>query len=93
MNSDDASPFELMENKESEKIVSYIIDHLPDIYKIVIVLREFEDMSYEEIAEKTRQNINTLRVTLSRARKMIREEFNKYQYERRGIKETDSKIL
>jgi RNA polymerase sigma-70 factor (ECF subfamily) len=82
-----------MENKESENIVSHIIDQLPDLYKVVIVLREFEDMSYEEIAEKTRQNINTLRVTLSRARKMIREEFNKYQYERRGIKETDSKIL
>jgi RNA polymerase sigma-70 factor (ECF subfamily) len=92
-NSDDASPHELMENKESENIVSHIIDQLPNIYKVVIVLREFEEMSYEEIAEKTRQNINTLRVTLSRARKMIREEFNKYQYERRGIEETDSKIL
>jgi RNA polymerase sigma-70 factor (ECF subfamily) len=92
-NSEDASPFELIDNKESEKIVSGIIDRLPEIYKIVIVLREFEEMSYEDIAEKTRQNINTLRVTLSRARKMIREEFNKYQYERRGIKETDSKIL
>jgi RNA polymerase sigma-70 factor (ECF subfamily) len=92
-NSEDASPFQLMDHKESEKIVSGIIDKLPDIYKVVIVLREFEEMSYEEIAEKTRQNINTLRVTLSRARKMIREEFNKYQYERRGIKETDSKIL
>ena len=92
-NSNDASPHELMDNKESEKIVDDIIDQLPDIYKVVIVLREFEDMSYEEIAEKTSQNINTLRVTLSRARKMIREEFNKYQYERRGIKESDSKIL
>jgi RNA polymerase sigma-70 factor, ECF subfamily len=92
-NSEDASPFELIDNKESEKIVSGIIDKLPEIYKIVIVLREFEEMSYEDIAEKTRQNINTLRVTLSRARKMIREEFNKYQYERRGIKETDPKIL
>jgi RNA polymerase sigma-70 factor (ECF subfamily) len=92
-NSDDASPFELIDNRESEKIVSDIIDKLPDIYKSVIVLREFEDMSYDEIAEKTRQNINTLRVTLSRARKMIRDEFNKYQYERRGIKESDPKIL
>jgi RNA polymerase sigma-70 factor (ECF subfamily) len=92
-NSNDASPYQLMENKESEDIVSHIIDQLPDIYKAVIVLREMEDMSYEEIASKTRQNINTLRVTLSRARKMIREEFNKYQYERRGIKETDPKIL
>jgi RNA polymerase sigma factor (sigma-70 family) len=92
-NSNDASPYQLMENKESEDIVSNIIDQLPEIYKAVIVLREMEDLSYEEIATQTRQNINTLRVTLSRARKMIREEFNKYQYERRGIKATDPKIL
>jgi len=32
-------------------------------------------------------------VTISRARKMIREEFNKYQYERRGIKEVGGKVL
>ncbi len=89
-NTGEASPFEIMENKESENIIHNIIEQLPDIYKVVIVLREMEDMSYEEIAVKTQQNINTLRVTLSRARKMIRDEFNKYQYERRGTKETDS---
>jgi len=84
-----ASPYELMESRESEDILYHIIDQLPDIYKDAIRLREMEGLSYEEIAEKTDQNINTLRVTLSRARKIVREEFNKYQYERRGIKEVD----
>jgi RNA polymerase sigma-70 factor (ECF subfamily) len=92
-NTDNASPYELMESRESEAILHHIIDQLPDIYKDVIRLREIEGLSYEEIADKTEQNINTLRVTLSRARKMIREEFNKYQYERRGIKEIDRKVL
>jgi RNA polymerase sigma-70 factor (ECF subfamily) len=88
-----ASPYELMESRESEDILYHIIDHLPDIYKDAIRLREIEGLSYEEIAEKTDQNINTLRVTLSRARKIVREEFNKYQYERKGIKEVDRKVL
>ena len=92
-NIDNESPYELMESRESEDILHHIIDQLPDIYKDVIRLREIEGLSYEEIADKTEQNINTLRVTLSRARKMIREEFNKYQYERRGIKEVDRKVL
>ena len=92
-NIDLASPYELMASRESEEILHHIIDQLPDIYKVVIRLREIEGLSYEEIADKTEQNINTLMVTLSRARKMIREEFNKHQYERRGIKETDRKIL
>ena len=92
-NIDSASPYELMESRESADILHHIIDQLPDIYKDVIRFREIEGLSYEEIADKTEQNINTLRVTLSRARKMIREEFNKYQYERRGIKELDRKVL
>jgi len=84
---DNASPFEIMQSHESENILINIIDSLPEIYRSVIRLREIEGFTYEEIAQKTDQNINTLRVTLSRARKMIRDEYNKYQYERRGIKE------
>ena len=90
---DTASPYEIIERRESENILDHIIDQLPNIYKEVIELREIEGLSYEEIAARTEQNINTLRVTLSRARKIIREEFNKYQYERRGIKEVNRKVL
>ena len=92
-NGDSASPFEIMESRESADILHNIINNLPDIYKNVIQLREIDGLSYEEIAGKTENNINTLRVTLSRARKMIRDEFNKYKYERRGIKEIDRKVL
>lgn len=87
------SPHELMESMESSNIIYQIIDKLPELYKNLIKLREIEGLSYDEIVEKSGQNINTLRVTISRARKMIREEFNKYQYERRGFKEADRKIL
>lgn len=87
------SPHEQMENRESNEIIHNIINHLPDTYKVVIWLREIEGLSYEEIAEKTDRNINTLRVTLSRARRIIRDEYNKYQYERRGIKKIDRKVL
>jgi DNA-directed RNA polymerase specialized sigma24 family protein len=66
---------------------------LPELYKEIIMKREIEGLSYEEIALITSQNINTLRVNLSRARKMVREEYNKHQYERKGIKEADRKVL
>lgn len=92
-NTENTSPSELLENKESGNILHQIIYRLPDIYRDAIVMRDIEGQSYEEIVELTGQNINTVRVTLSRARKMIREEFNKYQYERRGIKEADRKVL
>lgn len=77
------TPFEQMEIKESGIIIKSIIDSLPETYRSIIIMKEIEDFTYEEIAEKMDQNINTLRVTLSRARKLIREEYNKYLNERR----------
>ncbi len=87
------SPQEQLENKESGEILNAIIENLPDAYKTVIKLRDIEGVSFEEIGEKTDQNINTLRVTLSRARKLIRDEYKKYQYERRGNEKAYRKVL
>ncbi len=84
--SSDASPLEEIENKESNEILHKIIETLPEAFQSIIVYRHIDDFSYEEIAEKTGQSVNTLRVTLSRARKMIRDEYNKYHYESGGIK-------
>jgi RNA polymerase sigma-70 factor (family 1) len=87
------SPQEQMENRESGEIINTIIAGLPEAYRTVIKLRDIEGVSYEEIAEKTCQNINTVRVKLSRARKIIRDDYKKYQYERRGIEKADRKVL
>jgi RNA polymerase sigma-70 factor (ECF subfamily) len=77
------SPHEEMEINESEAIIHTIIDQLPAAFRDMLRLKDIEGFSYEEIAQKTDQNINTLRVTISRARKLVREEYKKYQHERR----------
>lgn len=87
------TPFEQMDIKESGLIIKSIIDNLPETFRSIIIMKEIEDFSYEEIANKMDQNINSLRVTLSRARKLIRDEYNKYQNERRGIKRLDREVL
>jgi RNA polymerase sigma-70 factor (ECF subfamily) len=82
-----------VENRETGEILHRIIADLPEIYRIVITMRDIDGETYEDIAKKTDQNINTLRVTLSRARKIISDEFNKYQYERRGTETAYRKVL
>jgi RNA polymerase sigma factor (sigma-70 family) len=77
------SPHEQMEIRESSDILYAIIAELPAIYREMAQMRDIEGFSYQEIAEKTQQNVNTIRVTLSRARKIIRDEFIKYQNEKR----------
>ena len=75
------TPQELMERVESYETVQKIIDGLPDMYRDIIILRDIEELEYEEIVFRTGQNINTIRVNLSRARKMVRDEYKKYYNE------------
>jgi RNA polymerase sigma factor (sigma-70 family) len=89
----DPSPYELLEREETSRILNNIIERLPDIYRDVLRKREIEGLSYEEIAEVTGQNINTLRVALSRARGMIRDELKRINYEYRGNSQVARKIL
>ena len=76
-----SSPHEQMELTETNELLHNIIGNLPDAYSIVVRLKDIEGWSYDEISGKTQQNINTLRVTLSRARKLIRDEYKKYSNE------------
>jgi RNA polymerase sigma-70 factor (ECF subfamily) len=87
------SPYEVLENNETSQILNRIIDKLPELYRQIVTLKEIDGLTYEEVAEITNQNINTLRVNLSRARKMIRDEFKKQRYEHTGNKQPAGKIL
>jgi RNA polymerase sigma-70 factor (ECF subfamily) len=90
---EESSPHEALERNETVTIIENIIGNLPEIYREIIRLKDIDGFSYEEIARKTLTNINTLRVNLSRARKMVREEFIKYSYEKRGNKAASRKVL
>jgi RNA polymerase sigma factor (sigma-70 family) len=60
-----------------------IIQTLPEQQKSVIQLRDIEGYDFEEIAEIMEINENAIRVTLSRARKKIREKLSEskiYEY-------------
>lgn len=87
------TPHEQLERNETKFILDRIIGKLPEIYREMIQLRDIDGLSYEEIAVMTDQNINTLRVNLSRARKIIRDQYLKYNNETRGNKKTARKVL
>lgn len=76
------SPFEQVVNCETGLILNSIIEGLPENFRNVIIMREIEGLSYEEMSNKTSININSLRVTLSRARRIIQEKYNAYSDER-----------
>ncbi len=87
------SPYEMLENSETGEILNRIIEGLPEMYRQIITLKEIDGLGYDEVASITNMNVNTLRVNLSRARKMIRDEYKKRRYEHTGNKEAAGKIL
>jgi RNA polymerase sigma-70 factor (ECF subfamily) len=82
------SPQDLYIETETNLILTRIIDNLPQTYRDAVKMRDIQGLEYEEIADLTGMNINTLRVTISRARQMIREQYLKYTDERRKVSGT-----
>lgn len=66
-----------LEYRDSVNQVHQLIENLPEQQKLVIQLRDIEDYDFEEIGKMLDLKPTAVRVTLSRARKTIREELIK----------------
>ena len=83
--STDSSPDKELEMQDKVEHIHNLISRLPENQRQVIRLRGIDDCSMDEIEQITGLNAVNIRVLLSRARKIIREQFDKYyahEYER-----------
>ena len=71
-------PYEKCIRKEVEEIVKEKIMSLPDNFRVAIVLRELQGLSYEEISEATNSNVGTVKSRISRARLKLQKELKNY---------------
>ena len=68
---DNESPDEVIMGQQLESLISATIDGLPSELRAALTLREFEGLSYEEIAEVLECPIGTVRSRIFRAREAI----------------------
>ncbi len=66
-------PDEKTMGKELTDIIREMIAKLPEHFRIVIILRELQGLSYEEIAKITQTNVGTVKSRISRARNKLQE--------------------
>jgi RNA polymerase sigma-70 factor (ECF subfamily) len=71
-------PDVLMEAAEMDRIMQRAIEALPEEHRLLVILRDVEEMSYEEIAEITTLPEGTIKSRLHRARMAIKEELDKH---------------
>jgi len=62
-----------LEARDREILVQEHLSHLPAKYRIVLILRHLQDMTYEEMAEILTMPIGTIKTHLFRARNLLKE--------------------
>ena len=74
----DADPAAHVERVELEAALQRAITELPEERRIVVVLRDFEGLSYEEIAAALDLELGTVRSRLHRARMDLKEKLERF---------------
>jgi RNA polymerase sigma-70 factor (ECF subfamily) len=72
------SPFEMVAHEEIRARVESELRQVPEPYRTTVVLRDLEDMSYEEIAEITQVSLGTVKSRLTRGRDALRKRLTSY---------------
>src|SRR3990170_1669732 len=71
------SPLVLAEQKEGAQRLLLSIHTLPREQAVALVLREYEQMSYQEVADVLRTNVNTIKSWVLRAKQALCEKLSK----------------
>ncbi len=66
------------ERKELLGILKTAVSNLSEEYREVFILREYDGLSYAEIAKVTNEKLPTVKVRIHRAKQKIREALEPY---------------
>ena len=72
------SPFDLAAHEEVRAKVDEEVRQIPEPYRTTIILRDLEEMSYDEIAEITQVSLGTVKSRLTRGREALRRRLAEY---------------
>lgn len=77
-------PEEKLLSRETREFVRRALDALPDPYRTVLLLRDIEELSNEEVADITGQSVAAVKSRVHRARMALREELTRHFEPRAG---------
>jgi RNA polymerase sigma-70 factor (ECF subfamily) len=72
------SPFEKFAHGEVRVAVERALHHVPEPYRTALILRDLEEMSYEEIAEVLSISLGTVKSRITRGRDALRKKLTEY---------------
>ena len=72
------SPFDCFAHREVQQRVDEELRKVPEPYRTALILRDLEEMSYEEIAEVLEISLGTVKSRLTRGREALRQRLAPY---------------
>ena len=72
------SPFDDCAQTELKVHVEAALAQVPEPYRTALVLRDMEELSYEEIAEITSSTMGTVKSRITRGREQLRKRLERY---------------
>ncbi len=72
------TPFESLAHEEVRAHVEEELRQIAEPFRTAVVLRDIEDLSYEEIAEVTKASLGTVKSRLTRGREMLKKRLQSY---------------
>ena len=79
-----STPLEILLSMEGKAKIEQAIEQLPVIYRSVVILRDVEGFSLEEVATIVGASIPAVKSRLHRARNIVRESLTSYYIEKRS---------
>ncbi len=67
-----ANPADSIEQQQTASNIKVALDSLPEIYREILIMREINELSYEEISSILDISIGTVKSRISRARDLVR---------------------
>lgn len=71
-------PPEELAKRELQDIVRRAIESLPENQRMAVILRRYEDLSYEDIAKTMNCSVSAVKSLLNRAKEMLKEKLVSY---------------
>jgi len=72
------SPYDMAVHEENRARVEAALAKVPEPFRTTLILRDLEEMSYEEIAEITQANLGTVKSRLTRGREALKQRLAEY---------------
>lgn len=84
------SPEAVIEQRETQQEIHKAITQLSEEYRLAVILRDIQGLSYEEMATTLSCSIGTVKSRINRGRKKLKEELQKEYHSSLGRNKIDS---